>query len=512
MQKCPPSSQNAGIFLFSRMTNETTALPISAPAPAHERTWLRLVAWLLGLPTALVLLFVGGIVAINLHDVRLKPDVAAVLREPGYIVPDAQNAFFVLRGMEASEHLDALAAGRDFVQADEARFRIDPARYPLGTTTARFASVTRSSWNSARCMDAVTSCIQADLDGRTLIEAKLAQNAVLLQRWEQMQSMSGFEEHIIPDATAVRPRYDMLADAAEMSAVQASLDIEDGDFERGVARLETDNRYLRFLLRNTVSMQSRMAVIGMVRTQTRVVSELIEAYPVLMTMYDDRLTALVRPLSESEQRFGTIVVNEARMDQRVLHWNVDASNGWQTYLQKLLFHPNATLNQLVNLRLTRVAAVDVPIAQLDDALAQLRQSEEQLTSRMQFPSPRYAYNPLGKTLAMAAYAPPDQLFSFIRRSADLDGYLRLVSLQIELRRKRIPYPNIGTVVSAAPLPFRSPYDGSTFTWNAEKKRLQFIGRESTNRYGQSEHARDHAIESSGNRHSLDSNLYFVQLM
>jgi hypothetical protein len=363
-----------------------------------------------------------------------------------------------------------------------------------------------------RCVDAVTSCIQADLDGRTLIEAKLAQNAILLQRWEQMQSLSGFEEHIIPDASAVRPRYDVLADAAEMSAVLASFDIEDGDLERGVARLETDNRYLRFLLRNTMSVQSRMAVVDMLRTQTRVVSELIEAYPVLMTMYDDRFTALVRPLSESEQRFGSIVFNEARMAQQVLYWKASAGTGWRARLQKLLFHPHATLNQLVNLHLARVSAVDVPISQLDDALTQLRQSEQLLTSRMQFPNPRYAYNPLGKMLAVSAYAQPDQLFRFIRRSADLDGYLRLVSLQIELRRKRIAYANIGTVVAAAPLPFRSPYDGSTFTWNAEKKRLQFIGRESTNRYDQSEHGRDHAVESSENRHSSDSPLYFVQLM
>jgi hypothetical protein len=229
-----------------------------------------------------------------------------------------------------------------------------------------------------------------------------------------------------------------------------------------------------------------MIAVAMMRQQTRTISDLVEMYPLLTKQYGEILSTLVRPLTADEQEFSSVFSYEARFLSFFQYMDVDDITPaaadlteipriFAYKLNKFFFDRNSTLNLMGESRIELIRAANQKASRYDELRQRVTEKEEALIQHPNLPYLHYLYNPLGKMLLMIGNT-SDIYFSYMERSADLDGYLRLTGLQIDIRRKNIQDPEIGNYVSNASEPFRSPYDGKPMIWDAKSKQLQFVGR------------------------------------
>ncbi|MFZ6672814.1 hypothetical protein [Undibacterium sp. Xuan67W] len=446
---------------------------------------LRRIMWVLLGFVVLILLFIVGVMFINLHDESLSPEVRALMQAPVYKVADKKNGFFILRAIDADPSLDAFKSGREIVASDERRYLQNPITFDQLTRDESKEKKLESTWDQRRCISPLNNCMQADLTRRAELEKLLVANQILLQRYMQMQVMEGFEEHVIPTPGSPIPNMSPLVQAAEMVMVLAEFDIADGKFDRGIQRLQQNDRYLRSLMRNTSTLISRMVSIAIIRKQAKLVSDLVELKPELLTHYRQQLSELVRPLSQEEKNFVGVFTNEARFFtflQYLLHQKNDSREDivkgfFSKKLGRFFYQPNATMNQILLLWSERIALLRQSPLPIDTMRQQAAARSKAIEENMTFPYTHYFYNPIGKILAYVSEDTSATYVTYLERSIDLDGYLSLVSLQMELRSQHITESGISEYLAKASPALRNPYDASPMTWDAQKRQLQFTGRQ-----------------------------------
>ncbi len=88
----------------------------------------------------------------------------------------------------------------------------------------------------------------------------------------------------------------------------------------------------------------------------------------------------------------------------------------------------------------------------------------------------YVRNPVGK--ALFGLTLPN-MTTYIERLHDLDGYIRLVTLQATLRHDQVARDAIGPYVAKAPPEMRNPYNGDAMQWDAATSSLMFTGKQNS---------------------------------
>ncbi len=451
---------------------------------------LRWLVWIFGgFLVAGIALFLISIL-INLTDVPLNTEAQALMVAPKYVADPNQNAYFVLWAMDADEGLDALKIGREVDESYQQLYQENPSRNKYEQKDG-YKKGPKSSWDMRRCDQTVQNCIEADLRNRVQLDATLSQNILLLRRYELIQQLPQFEEHPIPALALPFPGYVPLAQASNMALTKAVFDIADGRLKNGVDQITKNDQSLRRLLQKTSTLISRMVVLAMLRRQARTISELTELYPSLVEQYGDQLSYLARPLGVDEQSFSAVYANEARL-QINLWKNIGVSEAFGSYwstndeattsdrmlgkIFSLLYQPNGTTNLFAAWWLPLLQKDNQPASGYANLRERVIKNTAQLNEHSSLPFLHFLSNPIGK-MAFMISANPDTYLSYMERSVDVDGYLRLVGLQIDLRRKKLPESAIRNyAIQAGPL-FRRPYYGKPMTWVADKKQLQFIGRQ-----------------------------------
>ncbi|CAN5153980.1 hypothetical protein BH11PSE11_BH11PSE11_32500 [soil metagenome] len=456
------------------------------PAKNLLRRFLLIVA---GVFAAIVLLFAAGVL-INLGDARITPQTQAFMVTPKYVADPERNAYFVLRAMDAELGLDALKVGRQLEEKYQALYEENPNRTDYEMQIS-YEKAEKSSWKNGRCKPAPANCVEADLQDRKQLESNLAQNVLALRRYELIQSLPEFEEHAIPSIAAPLLKYEPLVQGSEMLLAKAAFEIADGRLKAGVDLLVKNDEFLRRLLLKTSTLLSRNVALGMMRKQIRTISELVETYPALTAQYGEVLTYLARPLRQEEQSFAGAFASEARFATNYLK-NIDAAQAialsasggrepgffahWFGKLAGMFYQANASLNMAGAAWQSMIDEANRPASEFADVRARVLEKNRSIAENAYLPYLHYVSNPVGK-MALKMAVVPEIYLDNMERSADVDGYLRLVGLQVDLRRKKIADAAIAEYASKAGAQFRSPYDGKAMTWFAEKKQLQFMGRQ-----------------------------------
>ncbi|MFZ6766717.1 hypothetical protein ACO0LM_06490 [Undibacterium sp. Di26W] len=435
--------------------------------------------------TAIVLLLLVTFIAINWKDETLTPEAQALLRTQEFHVPYAQNGFYILVMMNAALDTDLLKNGIDKIKVQQALYQKDKAYYESHPHPEAEENPLSFNWNNNRCRQTIQNCVQMDLANRTELTAQMASNQVLAERYALMRKMGDYEEHLIPAFNASLPAYSSLSRAIDLLLTQASFDIADGKLDAGLQRMESNNRYLRVALKNSSSLISKMVMQTALRKQARAVSELLVLYPALLEQYAERISQLVLPMTEAERSLERPFLYEAGV-QTHFSQNLRASlamtqdkseiAAWPlNVLGDFTFQPNATTNMVVRnwtLIIDAARNTTVDFSTSKDNFKKMREALN--TSSISFYL-AHAYNPVGKILMQVGI--PDYALTYIGKSLDTDAYLRLVSLQADILRKKMPDADIPAYLAHAPAALRSPYDGSAMLWDARSAQLKFIGHE-----------------------------------
>ncbi|MBI1890920.1 MAG: hypothetical protein HYS18_09755 [Burkholderiales bacterium] len=461
-------------------------------APSTGKKILRAVSLLArGIAVVVIGLLAIGLL-VNLIDEKLKPETQALLAPPAYHANPAVNGYFIFRAMDADASLDAMKTGSEAVESEQRLFKENPNRSDYDKQIT-YKKMPKPVWNQARCGEALQNCVEADLRNRAQLEDALAKNAVYLKRYDAMRQLPEFEERLLLSMAAPFPNYSLLAQTSDMTVAKAALDIADGRTQSGLAQLESNDRYLRSLLVKTNTLLGRMVAMGALRRQARTVSDLVEMYPQLLVQQGDALAKLVRPLTLNDQLYAPVMMNEARSIAGAIQsatagnlisyvgseTGVSMSDRFANWVASLGFKRNATLNLFADTWKVVIDNANQPPSEYGKARERVNERIVQLFAPSRIPYVHYFSNPVGKILLEVASS-PDMYVKYMERGADTDGYLRLVGLQVDLRRNKVAMDAIPAYLAKAPEQFRSPYDQKTMAWDAKQKQLQFEGRQKLN--------------------------------
>ncbi|MFZ6733099.1 hypothetical protein ACO0LG_14330 [Undibacterium sp. Ji42W] len=438
---------------------------------------------------SIILLLIITFAAINWKDEALTPEAQVFLRDQQYQVPDAQNGFYIMEAMRAPLGSDLLKTGIENVKAEHALYQKDKAAYESLPHPQFKGEYVSFSWNNNRCEKTIQNCVKLDLAKRVELSPQIAANQVLTERYTLMRTMGNYEEHLIPSFAARIPAYISVTHAIDLLLTQASFDIADGKADTGLQLLESNNAYLRLILKNSSSLISKMVLQAAIRKQARTVSELVVVYPALLEQYAERISSLVRPMAEEEKTLKRAFLYEARV-QANFSQNLLASFAlikdnpgnapWPlNLLGEQTFQPNATSNMAAKNGSLIIAAAENPSVDASYTKNRLISLHQELSGNGISYYLNSAYNPVGKILMQIAVPDDARIGSYIDKSRDTDAYLRLVSLQVDILRKKIANADRPAYLASAPPALRNPYDGSAMSWDGKTGQLKFTGYENS---------------------------------
>ncbi|MBC3861592.1 hypothetical protein H8K32_05715 [Undibacterium jejuense] len=444
------------------------------------------------------LTFIGGVTAlaisiivvgilINLKDEPLDSKAKAMLDGTTNAVDPKTNGYFVLIAMDADESLDVLKTGQEVTEKYITLSKADPLR-PDYTKSTSYKTTTLFTRQNDRCRDVTSTCIEADILNRNKVETMISQSLLLLKRYEMIQQLPNFEEPPIFSVTTPLPQYLALLNASDVVITKAVFNIADGKTQEGIDALKKNDQFLRRLMQQSSTLTSKHVVSAILRKQIRAISEIIEVYPRVLKSNGNEMSGMLRPMSEAELSMASSFKKEAQFVLKNLTTGYvtgapeTVSEKFSALLIKAFYQPNITMNLMANYLEPIIQAAHLPPSGFKQAENEIKLRTKDTNKQTFSTFVHFLYNPVGKGLYEAQIAHPESYFRYMEQIADLDGYIRLVGLQAEIRRKGVTVDAIQNFVATTDSQFRSPYDATPMTWVAQKKQLQFVGRQNYSDY------------------------------
>jgi len=415
---------------------------------------------------------------INVVDREVKAEAIAFADFSDDEVPEQDNGYFNWVGFFAPVGEKPHAVGVTTVALINQKIApysletiIDPVSL-LGPEALKFKGDV-----TGLCGRESHDCLSRYQAKTTEIKKWLVENRVLLERYRALYAYPEFRETIQPRLRA--PTFYQPSLAASLARAQRALAALRGDPHTALRELHDDTKYWRRILQQSRSLISRMVAVAAIQSNTQLVSEIVAAMSIdrqaltIASQTSQPLTGPERNLSKVfryELGFAIDVFSNISLyknDPCPFDSWADCLSG--TLLSTVLFKPNATIN-LSYARLARLAELASLPAPEWHTQTQARRKER---GRASAPFVWHIfYNPVGKILDAIAEQPYE---NYSGRIHNLDGFLRLVSLQTAVKRAGIHDSAVEKfLVDTAPEQ-RNPYTGEAMQWDARSRAIYFNG-------------------------------------
>ena len=410
----------------------------------------------------LIVLFIG----INAFDETLDPGAASILNAQPKVKAE-ENAYFYLAGMYTAAANNPSEVGRKCVAAE-----LKIAK--TGTLLSDFDSVAECrGHDSLKSLEDVSlacdwrqqSCLKQFFAQRAAIAHLAAQNKVVLERYGKLLEFKQFEDNhdLHPLAVFMKFPPAKLYQAISVSRLQA------GDASGFLNRTVAEAEFYRMVLRGESSLLYKMIGMAWLERSARLVSDAVQADPMLAQQNQAVLLQITRPYSVPERDLGKAMEGEFRFVTAMLR-TVSTYN--ISFLERWFYWPLVKQNASSNYFYSNISVWrDLTQLPTEEYLAAEQFALGKLFNPWGDGYLHWVYNPIGKILvglATPAHA------NYPRRIIDADGLLRLVSLQIQIAAQKIPESEISPFLKNAAPQFRDPYTGQPMQWD-KTRGLYFRG-------------------------------------
>lgn len=438
-------------------------------------TAIVLAALVFGIPLLLV--------AINVVDEEMRPEVTAYADLASSDVPPAQNAFYAWIGIRAARNENHHARGLEIVEQVNKHLDIELNETEIIDIDSLLGpnyitSRTPTSELFSLCQRDTRDCLARYRAKDADIPRWVQEDQLLLDRYRALYSYAYFRETIKPKPTA--PFYSAPATIAALARSQAAWMALHGNPDEALRRLNQDTAFWRRVLADSRVLVNRMIAAAVIQANARLVSEIVGTFR-LPTDTLQIAAVAVRPLTDHEKDISEVFRYEfafgiymlSRIDSQSHHTSCD-SDSWDMCLLEWLIagsllKPNATINLSFE-KFNRVAQISKLSAPM--FLEQAEKAREHDRDGL-FVEWHFVYNPAGKILNSIA---GDSLYyRYIGRMHNLDGFLRLTSLHVDIKRQNIRDDQIPDFLMKTGPNLRNPYTVEPMQWNATKKLIYFHG-------------------------------------
>lgn len=431
-------------------------------------------------------LIVGGVIvgiplilaAINAVDQDIKPEAIAFADFSDDEVQDRENGYFSWVGLAAPLDKEPHAVGVATINSinqgttpDSLEIVADPSRL-LGKSALKFKGEV-----SGLCGRDNRDCLARYRAKATEIRKWVVENQVLLERYRRLYTYPQFRETLQPRLRS--PHFIEPARVASLVRAQHAMQALDGDPQAALRGLRNDTKYWRLVLRQGRSLIARMIAVASIHGNAQLISEIVATMPL-----DQHALALIareiQPLSEPERNLGKIFRYE-------MGFSIDAFSNIPKYmddpcsfdswtdclsiwlLPTTLFRPNATINQSYAHLVRMAESAGLPA---QEWYSQIHAQREVRNRENRIFVWHIFYNPVGKVLNGIAEAPYE---GYSGRVHNLDGFLRLVSIQIAAKQAGTRESAMDKYIADSAPALCNPYTGNVMEWDAGMRVIFFNG-------------------------------------
>lgn len=429
--------------------------------------------------------FVALVLLINLYDPVLDPNAAAAMNAAPSLVPDKENAYFVLYGLGVAEGQAPHAHGVRFVTENNAWMRSVEAGKPIDrrdveamakqSETIKWRGVTQDL-----CGEQRVDCLSGYVRNRAQIEKFARDNRVRLARYRSLYRYKNFSE-----TSLNRIHLNWLPNYAgaehEEVIAQIALKAADGDVQGALRDLTNDTEYWRRVLAGASTLVSKSIASNFLIRNYALASQIVARHrdrPGIMVY----LAGMLRPLTSEEKDFkgafsgefqwGAHMYATLRNQQSEHGFFTGESRLWDRAASSMLYKPNATINLQYQWVARMQALTDAPAHSLAETVQQIDGDFGKFTNPFRVDM---VYNPVGKILVAIGASSPQSHARYISRVHNLDGYMRLLRMQMDIYSKKVAVKDVGSHLERSPADLFDPYRNQPFRWEPTKRELWFEG-------------------------------------
>jgi hypothetical protein len=411
---------------------------------------LVLIAATLVVALALAWLVAGSI------EVSLSPEAKACELPVEASIPAEDNAYFALAGLHAGDPAaDTNQVGRamleEYVRAIDQNPAIETYEYPQ---ELKVVGKPREL-----CQPLVRSCMPTSLGFADRIREFEQENTVLLKRYHALYSYSHFQEMTPPHGSSPAVSYGSSLHSLVLARI--ALQATQRQQAQALEGLARDTAFWRVLLKDG-SLLSKSVGTGRMLSNVQQLSDILSLNTTLTASEQVFVEQILQPLSDVEQDWSPAIRREFCIfgNGSIVAYNNGYRERQSPYADgpahriiRLAFRPNHTKN-LVHERAKQVLAGD------------LHHSRHFGDSWWD-----YAYNPIGRYLVYEFIPDASTFAPYRNRLKDLDGLMRLVRLQWEIRKQNVRAPEVPAFLKAHAVIADNRATGHTVRWDAKRNVL-----------------------------------------
>ena len=441
-----------------------------------RRIW-RVCKWIL------LLLFcaAAGVLLLNAFDEPLKPEVTALLQDQGEPLTRQQNMYYALMGFSAAapdmeeagwnqvQVIDAaLRAGKSWIEADEQAEL--PRRVFVGDRT-HLPGYGQKPGELQGILDFLRLHKQE-------AEQLLVDNRVILDRYAALDHYPHFAITVPPNILMIGELpWDGIGPARRLWKLEVVGLVADGHMDDAIDWLQRDTRFWRRLLsERRIGLMGKSIVAYQVASNFHLASEIVHAY----ALNGEQLTALrglATPLTVEERSVAAAFKDEFLEKPQSLSLFDDSAEYAKlfggsklrqldvrllVFVQKRFYLRNATLNLFYR---KMQQSID-----MDNHACRSFQTDEQSYAEEPKLSLGMLRNPVGK---MIADIPGPYHHSYTGKMCDLQGFQRMLALQLLLREHNVADDQVATFIRDAGADYTDPFTGAPMQWLPQLRSLSF---------------------------------------
>jgi Tfp pilus assembly protein PilP len=409
-------------------------------------------------------------------DVPLNPQVKSWQQPEPEEVPPEQNAYYAIIGFYAAEpSADINQVGQNMLAQYLQRLRVEP-----NLEEFKYSQGRRTAGAPADLCDPVKApCMRTTAHEPDRVAELERQNAILLQRYYSLYRYTHYREtapahYSGPLPKSVTPLHNLVLAKIAQTAAQ-------GQRKEALEALARDTGFWRMVLHEGNRLLGKAIATRTLLENEHLLSEMLASAE---SAEEDGavLESMLRPLDRQDNDLEPAIRYEYRIFAS--GWTTQFSAGLTEGLKKrspvvrgavrLLASAGLRPHQTTNLLWQQYEQ----LTQLDLASWTNESPPSGARKRRHFgDSPwDFVYNPIGKYFVYEV--PPDvPAFSRYRaRLDDLEGFIRLVTLQRQIKKDRINAEAIPALLAASDVSLRDPYTGEPMHWDAQRGVLWFNRR------------------------------------
>jgi hypothetical protein len=426
-----------------------------------------------GLLVLCLCVLAGLVLLLNGIDQPLLPEAQTLLREPADPLPREQNALYAVIGMGLKDP-DFERAGWDIAQEFAAQVKAgrDMGAPLPGSTQPRLEFVGDRNFLPPLAKLDTTDGLLAGHPAE--VDHLLADNQEFLRRYSRLKQYPHFSNTLPVDTmTDFVPSWDSINLAKRLWALDLERAVAAGRIDEAISRLDEDAAFWRRLLAEpNLTLIAKSVMTAQVRADFRLASALIRNHP-LEAPQLAALQPIAAPLTAAERSMEGPFQDKFRVDDGLIFGSAQLAAAGQSrhslterveaWIDQRLLVPHATVNLLY-----RQARIDIETDR--DPCTQFAANKNR---QLGFPPLgwwSFWYNPNGKMLAGIASGPHHD---YSGRMCDLEGFQRLLALQLLLRENQIGDDHIAAFIQQAGPDYADPYSGTPMQWQAQQHALSF---------------------------------------